>query len=284
MEIILFSKFLKDHNTEDLIKRAQELGIEGYDLCVRPGHLVNPDNADKKLPELTRALAGEGLSIPMVTGNFDLLTPDHPTAEPILSAMDKADIRLLKPGYFKIDPEKEKYWDKVKEIRDILKQWESLAQKYNVKICYHTHSGENFMGLNCSALMHLLKDLNSDYIGAYIDPGHMLIDGEPLSLGLAMVKKYLSIVAVKDPYIYREEVENEIDLKQGKAEREFRQAGQGMVPWVEVMKELKRINYEGPLSVHGEYEISERKEYLKSLKSEVAYFKKVRDYVMSNNI
>jgi len=73
MDIILFSKFLKDHNEKDLIERAHELDIDGYDLCVRPGYLVNPENIKEKFPQLCNILKKEGLSVQMITGDTDLL-------------------------------------------------------------------------------------------------------------------------------------------------------------------------------------------------------------------
>jgi len=177
MQLVVFSKMFRDKSVPELIELAHAHGFEGYDLCVRPGYPVNPENAHKELVAAVRAMKREGLSIPMVTGNFDLLTPDHPTAEPILSAMDQADVRLIKLGYFEIDPHEQDYWQLVGQIRAALEGWQDLGRKYGVRVCYHTHSG-NLMGLNCAALMHLLEGFDPRYIGAYVDPGHMVVNGE----------------------------------------------------------------------------------------------------------
>ena len=93
----------------------------------------------------------------MVTANFDLLTADHPLAEPLLAAMDSADVRLLKLGYFRFDPATMDYWEQVDSVRQAFADWEKLTRAYNVKICYHTHS-HYCMGLNAAALMHLLRE------------------------------------------------------------------------------------------------------------------------------
>lgn len=281
MNIILFSKFLEDHNEKDLIERAHELDINGYDLCVRPGYLVNPENIKEKLPQLCNILKKEDLSVQMITGDTDLLYFNHPTAETILSAMDDSNVRLIKLGYLRYNPGRDNYWDNVKEVRNALKDWQKLGEKYNVKICYHTHSG-NMMGLNCSSLMHLIKGFDPRYIGAYIDPGHMVINGEPLELGLDVVKDYLSIISLKDSYIFRVDnvIGSGLTLPEGDCKKEFRTAGNGMVPWSKFFNELVRIDYKGPLSVHAEYKIEDRKEFLESLKYEVSYFKKKRDQAL----
>jgi hypothetical protein len=63
----------------------------------------------------------------MVTGPFDLLRPDHPAAQPIMAAMDAADVRLLKLGYFAFDPVRENYWEAVERTRAALAGWSELA-------------------------------------------------------------------------------------------------------------------------------------------------------------
>ena len=89
-KIIVFSKLLRQKSIDELVEMALQVGFDGYDLCIRPGHPVNPENVDRTLVEAARTMRRAGLDIGMVTANFDLLTPDHPTAEPILAAMDAA--------------------------------------------------------------------------------------------------------------------------------------------------------------------------------------------------
>jgi hypothetical protein len=44
MQIIVFSKKLASQSVPELIETAHKFGFDGYDLCIRPGHPVNPDN------------------------------------------------------------------------------------------------------------------------------------------------------------------------------------------------------------------------------------------------
>jgi len=274
MQLIVFSKMFRDKSVPELIELAHENGFEGYDLCVRPGYPVNPDNAHEELVAVVAAMKQEGLSIPMVTGNFDLLMPDHPTAEPILSAMDQANVRLIKLGYFRINPREQDYWRLIDEIRQALNGWQKLGEKYNVKICYHTHSGD-FMGLNCAALMHMIEGFDPRYIGAYIDPGHMAVNGEPFALGVAMVKEYLSIVSVKDVLTVREAKDGH-----GAAQRKWVLAGEGMVDWSDVFSELRWVGFDGPVSIHCEFEVPPE-QWLDAFAREVAFFKEQRDKMMA---
>lgn len=270
MKLLVFSKMLQEKGIAELIELAQRHGYDGYDLAVRPGHPVNPDNAAAALPQAQTQMAQAGLQIGMVTGNFDLLTADHPLAEPLLAAMDSADVRLLKLGYFRFEPQTMDYWEQVDSVRRAFSAWEKLASIYNVKICYHTHS-HYCMGLNAAALMHLLRDFDPAYLGAYLDPGHFAVDGEPFDFGLAMAREHLSILSVKDVLVERVEKNGH-----GAAKALWVAAGEGIVDWTAVFGELRRIEYDGFLSIHCEYDIEDDEDWFDTFVREVAFFRKMR--------
>lgn len=267
MKLILFSKKFQDRTSEQLIELGMSLGIDGYDLCVRPQHPVNPENVEEELPRVVTALRENGLDVPMVTGHFDLLSPDHPTARPVLSAMKVADVRLLKLGYFKFDPSCDSYLAEVERIRDLFGGWQELAAEYGVKICYHTHS-RRCMGLNAAALAHLLADFDPRRLGAYIDTGHLVTEGEEFPTAAGMVRDYLSIVAVKDALLTRVEKNGH-----GSIERRLTRAGEGMVDWTTVFNVLGDRGFEGPVSIHCEFEVEESR-FLEAVKQEVRFFRR----------
>lgn len=268
-EIVVFSKMLKAKSVGELVEIALDYGFEGYDLCVRPGYPVNPDNVGETLVGAVRTLERAGLGIPMITGDLALVTPDHPTAEPILRAMDRANVRLLKLGYFRFDPLTQDYWEEVSRIRAAFAGWEQLARKYHVKICYHTHN-DRCMGLNAAALAHLIHGFDPQYIGAYLDPLHLVLEGEEFAFGLAMVQKYLSIVALKDVLKWRVEKNGHGSVGFGVVP-----ASEGMVDWTAVFSDLKRVDYQGPFSIHCEYHVS-GPEFWNILRREIAFFKQQR--------
>ena len=271
MKLVMFSKMLKEKSVEELAELAQELGIDGYDLAVRTGYPVNPDNAATALPEAAHRLASAGLSIPMVTANTDLLMPDHPTAEPLLGAMDVADVRRLKLGYFKLDPATD-YWAEVDRCRLALDGWAKLAEKHNVKVCYHTHSNR-CMGLNAGMLAHLLRGFDPRHVGAYLDAGHLVAEGEEFAVAVAIVKEHLAMVALKDFLLERTEREGH-----GSVSRDVVEAGVGMVDWTAVFAELVRIDFDGPLSIHCEFHVSED-DFMAAAAREAAFFLGMRERV-----
>lgn len=258
MQLLYFSKMFKDSDVADLIRRGHEIGVDGYDLAVRPGYVVGPDNVES-LPQAVKALRAEALDVPMVTAPGDFLRASDPRAERYLRAMAQADVHLLKLGYFGFDAQKD-YWAEVDGIRRELSAWERLGEQYGVTICYHTHSG-NCLGLNGSALAHLIHGFDPRFIGGYLDPGHLLVCGEPFDFAAAVVADQLRIVALKDRLFTQKWVP----------------AGQGDVNWAPVFATLVARGFDGPLSIHAEYHMESPEAYYRSLIDEVAYFKRLRD-------
>ncbi len=276
MRLIVFSKMFRQYDVDGLIALGQELRTEGWDLAVRKGHPVNPDNAEKALPSAVRRLQDAGQPVLAITGETDLLYPSTPYVEPLMRAMDTAGVRLLKIGYFLFDPAKQQYWQEVDSVRRALDGWQKLARRYNVKVLYHTHSGPAYMGTNASALMHLLRDFDPSAIGAYLDVGHLVVNGEPFAFALAIVRPYLAMVGLKDmkPFLQPSGDEQKLTW-------DVVPAGQGGVAWGEVFRLLAKEGFSGPCSIHTEFHAPSESAFVKMVQAEVAYLRKKRDSALA---
>lgn len=259
MQIIHFSKIFPDADALELIRIARITGAEGYDLTVRPGYAVGPDNVEE-LAALVKTLRAENLAVPMITAPGDFLSPQDERALRYLKAMAAAQVPLIKLGYFTFDPQRD-YWEAVDEIRRELEGWEKLAKEYGVTVCYHTHSGA-CMGQNASSLAHLIHGFNPQYIGGYLDPGHLQVCGEPFPFAAAVIADQLKIVALKDFLT---------------PSRRLVPGGEGHVNWDEVFAVLAERSFDGPLTVHTEFELPEGEARLPAVAKEIAYFKNLRD-------
>lgn len=268
MQLIMFTKMLKEKSIGELVELAHEWGLDGYDLCVRPEYPVTPDNARKELPKAVTRLRNAGLSVPLVTAPWDLLKPSEPYVENLMAAMDEADVRHLKIGYFKYDPFVDDYQMRLLESRLVLRSWEPLAKKYNICICYHTHSNR-CMGLNGGAMAHLLEGLNPAFFGAYLDAGHMRAEGEEFAVSLGMLQPWIRLLSIKD-VLLKQTREN----GHGKIVNQWLPAGKGSVNWTNVFDTLRKFNWDKPISIHCEFQ-AEPDEFLRLAKREVAFFRKL---------
>lgn len=267
MKLVMFTKMLKEKALADLPALAQDWGLDGYDLCVRPGCAVHPGNVAEELPRLAASLRAAGLDLPMVTGDTNLLEPEHPSVKPLVQAMARADVRLLKLGYWHYDPRRHDYLAEVARLRETLGRWERLAQTYGVRICYHTHSHQ-CLGLNGAALAQLLAGFDPQYLGAYIDPGHLALEGEDFATAAGMLRPWLSLVAVKDLLLTRIERNGH-----GAIRHDWVQAGEGVVDWTSVFAVLREVGYDNPVSIHCEFHVPPER-FAAAAPREVAFFRR----------
>lgn len=267
MEIILNSKFFQELPVTQLGKKALDLGYDGLDLCVRPGHPVNLDNVITALPEASTVWSGQGLSCPMVTVPTSFTDPLSPLAESVYGACAEAGVAMIKIGYFRF-VDGDDYWKRLNESRDDLEVFAQLSEKHGVKTCYHTHSGQ-CLGSNCAGLMHLIRGFAPELVGAYADFGHMALDGEDIAMGLSMVREYLCAVGIKDGFhSYRPGTRPPY-------EHQFAKLGEGSVHWRTAVRTLGEIGFNGPWSVHTEYGVEGAIEIAEIARQDALYLKRL---------
>jgi sugar phosphate isomerase/epimerase len=252
MKFIMFTKHLEGLDVSQLIEALKSVGVEGADLCVRPGYPVNPDNAATALPAAAKQFAREGLAIPLVTTPGDFTRPDIAYAERLYAACGEAGVQHIKLGYWHWTPEHD-YWAYVDQIRGYLDGFQRLSEKYGVQTCIHNHSGLS-MGLNSNAMMNLVRGYDPRYVGVFADPGHLSICGEPIEMALHIVREYLSVVAFKDLVRQRLVVPAEGGAGQQVTWRtQVVRLGHGFGDFPTTLKTLADIGFHGSVSFHSEY-------------------------------
>jgi L-ribulose-5-phosphate 3-epimerase len=230
-------------NWQDLAKGAKAAGFPGIDLTVRRGGHVKPENAAEDLPKAVEAIRAEGLEVPMITTN--LLTADHPTAVPILSTAQRLRIPYLKPGYYRF-----KFVDLRKEAEEFSEQFKGLvelATKYQVQVGFHNDA--NFFGAQTWDIDRVMQTLDPKWAGYYWDIENGTItgggDGWRNDAWLAMSR--MKMVGAKDFYWAKNE--------QGEWRVKGCPIGQGMCNFKKFLPMLAAADFQGPISLHMEYEV-----------------------------
>ena len=256
MRFVYFTKLLQDLDIPELIQFCHQAGVDGVDLAVRPGHPVHPENVVKALPAAAAAFKAQGKVIGLVTAPADMTDPASPQARAIFEACSIAGVPAVKIGYF---PYRGHFDIELCEARARMASFARLAEQTRVKACYHTHSG-GYLGNNAAGLRLLLADLNPHHVGAFLDTGHLAVGGGPIRMEIDMIRPWFSLLAIKDVLWQRREDRWELRVVP---------VGEGMVRWPEVAAGLKAAGFRGTVSLHGEYETSDRAERLRLAKLEL---------------
>jgi sugar phosphate isomerase/epimerase len=249
MEIVLNSKFFTELSVEQLGEKTIELGYDGVDICVRPGHPIHVDNVIEALPKAMKVWSGQNLTCPLATAATDITDPNAPEVEGLYAACAEAGIPRLKIGFWRFN-EEDDYWQVIDAARRDLERFSAFSEKYGVQTCYQIHSGA-CIGSNCAGLMHLINGFDPQHVGAYPDPGHLALDGEDWAMGLAIIGDYLSVIGIKDA-LYLPQPDHTPPYVPC-----FVKVGDGCVDWERYLGLLCKSGFEGPLTVHTEYRFDE---------------------------
>ncbi len=239
---IMFTKHLQGWDVPQIIESLHQAGVQGADLCVRPGYPVTPENAPSELPRVAKMFAAEGLCIPLVTTPGDFISADMPYAESLFAACAEAGVSLIKLGYWHM--EEDGYWPTLDRCRKRLEGFARLSEKTGVKALVHNHSGST-MGLNSAAAMHLMQGFDPQLVGVFADVGHLSIVGEPYPLAFSIVRDYLAAVAFKD-LVRKKNPDGSWGI-------EVVPMGLGFGNFPLVMQLLQDMAFAGPISFHCEY-------------------------------
>ncbi|NPV07171.1 MAG: sugar phosphate isomerase/epimerase [Anaerolineae bacterium] len=276
MKLVMFSKHLAPLSIEEAARRAGELGFDGLDLTVRPGGHIEPPDALEALPRAVDLVRGMGYDIPMITTG--ITSADDPHADDIFQAAGESGIRDLKLGY----------WPyrgfgnmrrQIEEARELLDGIAPLAEKHGVRANLHSHSG-NFLTADAAVVWQLLLGRDPDVVGAYIDPGHMTVEGGVAGwkMGMDLLTPWINLVAIKSmAWVHQYDEE----MGQEKWQTKLVPLPEGLVPWREFFGYLHDIGYDGTISLHSEYQGPHSwrdlslEELLAQTKEDLAFIKQV---------
>jgi sugar phosphate isomerase/epimerase len=243
--ICLFTDHLDDHgySYRDVAAMLAQLKIAGPDLTVRPGGLVAPEKAAEELPKAAGAFRDHGLSIPMISTG--LTSAADPTARPILAAMGQLGIRYYKLGYVPYG-DLDQWESQLNAVRKQLAGLVGLGKAARVQAGLHNHAGPTIGGAVWDA-WQLLEPLDPEAIGFYFDAAQATIEGgnHAWRLNFQRISPRLKMIAIKD-FIW--------EKANGRWRTRWVPLGEGMVNWPDYFRQLARLPFSGPISLHIEYD------------------------------
>jgi sugar phosphate isomerase/epimerase len=243
--ICLFTDHLDDfgYSYADVARMLKALKIAGPDLTVRPGGLVAPERAAEELPKAVAALRDVGLTVPMISTG--LTSGNDATALGTLQTAGKLGIGYFKLGYYRYD-DAMRWQSRLDVARKELQSLLAISRRAGLVAGFHNHSGPYVGGAQWDS-WEVLETLDRAAIGFYFDPAQATIEGgnHAWKLGLARLAPRLVMVAIKD-FVWE---------KTGEGWRtRWVPLGEGVVRWSEFFAMLRKIPFDGPISLHIEYD------------------------------
>lgn len=243
--ICVFTDHLDDsgYSWSEVAGMLRRLGVCGPDLTVRPGGLVAPDRVETDLPRAVAAFRDAGLRVPMISTG--LTSARDPAAVPTLKTMGSLGIRYFKLGYYHYD-DASKWQERVNAVRSDLRTLLPLAERAGAVAGLHNHAGATVGGALWDG-WELLEPLDARRTGFYFDPAQATIEGgaHAWKLGFHRIASRLKMVAIKD-FVWEKAA--------GGWRTRWCPLGEGMVRWPEFFAMLARTPFEGPISLHIEYD------------------------------
>lgn len=240
--IVFFSKHLAELSWANLGTAVQTMGFAGVDLTVRPGGHVLPERVTDDLPKAVSAIRDSGTTVRMLTTG--LTRADDPAARPTFAAADRVNIRLLKAGYYRYA------FDDVRaELAEAVRSFGALAAlagEAGVTLAYHNHSG--YIGAPVWDALEMVEPLPAAHAAYYFDIRHAVVEGGHAGwrVSTQLVAPRLRMLAAKDFYWDRR--------ADGRWQVVDCPLGEGMVDWPAFFAEIARTSFDGPISVHVEYD------------------------------
>jgi sugar phosphate isomerase/epimerase len=229
-------------NFEDAAAVTAEAGLEGIDPPVRPEGEVLPERVAEDLPRYAEALRKHNLRVLLLTTG--ITSTASPSAEVILRAAKKLGVQYYRLGF--VERQKDVPVEKqVKEIRAGLKDLAALNKEIGVTALFQNHSpsGRSYVGGNLDDLHAIVNDFDPAQVGVAFDIGHSLVvHGKDWRPHFDKIKSHLKVAYVKD-------------VKMGGRWVPF---GEGDIGQTGYFRLLKEMNYQAPLSLHIEFDWTEK--------------------------
>lgn len=238
----VFTKPWRTPSVSELAEKVQKLGFDGIEFPLREGYQLNPENAEKGLPQLARQLADYGLKIYSVASTTD---------ERVFAGCAEAGVEMIRvmteiraeEGYVASERREQAY----------LNSLIPLCEKYNVKVGVQQHYGDCV--IDAAGLRTLLEGVASDQIGAIWDAAHDALTGQRPEYGLDMLWNRLVMVNFKNAFYRRV---NGPEAEIAEYERYFTLGSQGMASWSNAAQYLIERQYEGVITLTAQYDDEER--------------------------
>lgn len=265
MQKVMFSKMLQPCESLDKVAEIMaEIGFDGVDLTVRDKGHVLPEEVKTKLSEAVKIFKKHGLAVPMITSDISDISRPH--AEDVIATAADCGVSCMKLGYWPykgFGTLRTAILDAKKSLAGI----EPVVRKHGIVAGVHIHSGNN-LSADGAIVYEIIRDADARCIGAYVDAGHMAIEGgkSGWKMCLDMLGHRIVMVALKDLAIWKEG---------GTWKSGVVPMGEGFVKWDDFLACLKQTPFDGVVTFHSEYHFPDVAQIVEQTKKDFAFVNRI---------
>lgn len=214
-----------------------ESDLDGIDCPVRPGGEIEPERATDELPKYAEALREQGKAVLLLTTGIQ--SPKTAHAEAVLKVAKQLGVRYYRLGSWN-HSQGRKDPGLVAEARRQLQELAALNRQLGMTglVQNHTPGGQAYLGGDLAEMAELVAGFNPEEIGVAFDLGHAInVHGDEWKPHFRRLTSHLKVVYVKD-------------VKRGVG---FVPFGEGEFGATDFFRELNRLQYQTPVSIHIEF-------------------------------
>ncbi len=250
MKLSVFTVIMQEFDRPEVVKHLAELGYDGVEWRVHEsGRHIEPAKIVDEADEVRTITEDAGLEIANLAtylgpGDLDEIKRVAEGAK----KMGAPTFRLMPPwfdGSVNRRGRRPNYLELCKRTVEELKDVEKLCLDVGLKMLFEIHM-RNIIP-SASAAYRIASNFDPKAVGIIFDPGNMIYEGmERWLLGLELLGPYLAHVHVKNAKWQIVEGEPDGNLLWKPTSATLRG---GMVNWREVIDDLKKVGYDGYLSI-----------------------------------
>ncbi len=241
--VYFFSKPLDKFENDFMGETLNRVGsLAGYDVTVRPGGKIEPQNVESDLPRFVETGKKYNLETKMIVSAFS--RADDPHIDQVLRTASGLGVRHYRMGYIDYDKSMD-VWEFLQSIKFQIIKLAEVNEKYGIQAGYQNHSGGPKFGTPLWDLWEILRDMPCQFISSQFDVRHAMVEGaSTYILALKLLKDHIGSLAIKD---FSWEVTN------GKARNVHLPLGEGLVDFDLYFKTIKELGIKVPITLHVEY-------------------------------
>ncbi len=245
MKFSVQTAVLPELNRAQVVEKLGAHGYDGVEWRVHEDYHIAPKELVSRAQAIKRLVDDHGLEVSCLMGYAPIT--DIAQQSWFAEACAMMNCPRYRPGAVLYDGARH-YRDLYQASVDALGKVIETVSPFGVKPVIETHFGT--IAPSASLALRLVEPFAPDKVGVNYDPANLVIEGrESWQMGLELLGPYLDYVHAKNIAWLREN---------GTWRWVFASMREGQVDWVELMRALARIGYDGYVSFEDFYRVPMR--------------------------